>query len=95
MPSGSHDQSVAYRGFRIHVLSLRYGSEHEAWWTPHADLWWHGTQLLPRLPATASESPGHYPCAEDSTRAGIAWGREAVDKLIEDTGVAEEDQLRE
>ncbi len=95
MPSGSYDESVAYRGFRIHVLSLRYGSEHEAWWTPHADLWWHGTQLEPHYPTAPDELPCHYTCSDDALHAGLAWGREAVDKLIEDTGTGQEDAPRE
>ncbi|KWR87140.1 hypothetical protein [Cupriavidus sp. IDO] len=86
MPSGSHEEDVTYRGHRIHVVALRYGSQHDGWWTLRAGVWQQGRQLPVQYPGTG----GRFACAGDAARAGIAWGREAIDNLIADQHEAED-----
>jgi len=90
MPSGWHDQNVTYRGHRIHVAALRYGGQHDGWWTLRAEIWHHGNKLA--LPCPAAQM--RFGCATDATRAGIAWGREAIDTHIAGQHDAEDAALQ-
>ncbi|KAF7963672.1 hypothetical protein AWV79_06340 [Cupriavidus sp. UYMMa02A] len=87
MPSGSHEQSLNYRGYRIHIAALRYGGQHDGWWTLRARIWLQGNAL----PGAYPDSGVRFACAADASRAGLAWGREAVNDLIASRQAAEEE----
>jgi hypothetical protein len=86
MPSGSHEHSDGYRGYRIHIVALRYGGQHDGWWTLRARIWQHGHAL----PFVDPDAGVRFACAADASRAGLAWGREVIDRLIADRQAAEE-----
>ncbi|MEM5432716.1 DUF6566 family protein [Cupriavidus oxalaticus] len=86
MPSGWYDENASYRGYRIHVAALRYGSQHDGWWTLRAEVWHHGTRLAWPCPVMQTR----FGCAADATRAGMAWGREAIDSYLSGLRDAEE-----
>ncbi|WER48586.1 hypothetical protein CupriaWKF_27805 [Cupriavidus sp. WKF15] len=86
MPSGSHEHSDSYRGYRIHIVALRYGGQHDGWWTLRAGVWLHG-HVLPDL---YPDSGVRFACATDARRAGLAWGRELIDRRLASQHAAEE-----
>ncbi len=86
MPSGSREHSDSYRGCRIHIVALRYGGQHDGWWMLRARIWQHGHALPDLYP----DSGVRFACAADASRAGLAWGREIVDRLIARQHAAEE-----
>jgi hypothetical protein len=86
MPSGSHEHSDSYRGYRIHIAALRYGGQRDGWWTLRARIWQHGHALPDLYP----DGGVHFACAADASRAGLAWGREIIDRLIASQQAADE-----
>ena len=86
MPSGSHEHSDSYRGYRIHIAALRYGGQHDGWWTLRARIWQQGHALPDLYP----DSGVRFACAADASRAGLAWGRETIDRLIASRQAEEE-----
>ncbi len=89
MPSGSHEHSDSHRGYRIHIVALRYGGQHDGWWMLRASIWQQG-RALPDLYPTSGV---RFACSADASRAGLAWGREVIDRLIASRQAAEDTTL--